>query len=315
MARTSTHPRWTFSLLLLAAGCAHEEPNSSQNSANDSPQAAASTVRISLDDLSLDVPPVLRQLPDVAKVHRHGPTDRRTHRIVHVADWHFVEKDRFADDLRSGSDQSISDEEIDRLHRDHLAEVEKVQRQQLVVLRILVQKHGLRQIWIEGLIDRDLLIFDAKISALRTVGQRLVDLRRQRDELLDEGEPDEDVQKIIAGIEEVEQQYRRDLLQIGAAGQLLLDGEIDAVLPLEDADAYAAANPVGDDGAVTLDQEKIEAREDAQVRRLLDAGPFALIILGGAHDLAGNVERLTDGKAEYIRVELAAWKQLATEIE
>ncbi len=81
------------------------------------------------------------------------------------------------------------------------------------------------------------------------------------------------------------------------------------MLPLEDEAAYRAADPVQSDGAVAIDREKNEAREDGQVRLLLDSGPFALIVLGGGHDLSENVHRLSDGQAEYIRVEVDAWKR------
>ena len=73
------------------------------------------------------------------------------------------------------------------------------------------------------------------------------------------------------------------LLRIGAAGQLLVTGELAEILPVEDTAAYDAANPIGDDGTVTLDEEKIEARQDAQVRRMLKR-EVSLVILGGAHD-------------------------------
>ena len=71
---------------------------------------------------------------------------------------------------------------------------------------------------------------------------------------------------------------------------------------LEDANTYQAANPVAEDGTVVLDPDKFEARQDAQAKRLLDGGRFALIILGGAHDLSDNLRRLSGGQAEYIRV-------------
>ena len=94
----------------------------------------------------------------------------------------------------------------------------------------------------------------------------------------------------------------------------VLSGEL-GVVPLEDADAYAAAKPVRDDGTVTFDEQKIEARQDAQVRLLLDKEPFAVIVLGGDNDLSDNVKRLSDGKAEYLRVEVEAWKRVAGEVE
>jgi hypothetical protein len=59
---------------------------------------------------------------------------------------------------------------------------------------------------------------------------------------------------------------------------------------------------------------KIEARQDAQAKRLLDGGRFALIILGGAHDLSDNLDRLSGGKAEYVRVATREWREVAEDV-
>ncbi|MHC4403898.1 MAG: hypothetical protein ACYTG0_29930 [Planctomycetota bacterium] len=88
-----------------------------------------------------------------------------------------------------------------------------------------------------------------------------------------------------------------------------MEGKIKAVLPAEEAKAYEAADPVAKDGTVVLDSVKIEARQDAQVKRLLGGGRFALIILGGAHDLSDNLDRLSRGQAEYIRVATKGWQE------
>lgn len=286
-------------MLLLVCGCAEHQVHSNHPSQP-----------VLLSDLGADVLPLLRQLPNVVEVERHGSSLQPTHRIIHIADWHFVPKDDFAADLRSLSTEPISDEEITRLQAEFLDEVELVQQQQIELLRTLIQKNGLDRIHVEGLGENEEFIFHAKVSALRKVGQELVDLKKENEELFALGDPDDDTRKIIESIKEIEAQHRSDLLHLGAAGQLLLNGEIEAVLPLEDADVHAASNPVNEDGSVTLDQEKIEAREDAQVRLLLDGWPVAVIILGGAHDLSDNVERLSGGTAEYIRVEVKAWKQI-----
>ena len=42
-------------------------------------------------------------------------------------------------------------------------------------------------------------------------------------------------------------------------------------------------------------------RHDAQVKPALKNGPFALIILGSAHDLPASVKRLPGGNCEYLR--------------
>ena len=263
-----------------------------------------------IDDLSTNIVPLLRQLPNVVEVKHKVLSDKPTHRIIHIADWHFVPKADYAADLRSLSTEPISDEEIARHHAELLDEVELIQNQQIELLRTLIQQHGLKRIHVEGLAEKEEFIFDAKVSALRKIGLELVELRNEKEQLLALGDPDVDTRKIIYGIEEIEAQHRSDLLQLGAAGRLLLNGEIEGVLPLDDADAHAASNPVSDDGLVALDQEKIEAREDAQVRLMLGNGPVAVIILGGAHDLSDNLERLSSAKAEYIRVEVKAWKEI-----
>ncbi len=289
-------------LMLLACGCAEHEVHTNE------PERPAD-----LFDLSDDAIPLLRQLPNVVEVVRHGPTLPPTHRIIHIADWHFVPKDEYAADLRSLSTETVSDEEIDRRYAELLDEVELIQQQQIELLRSLIQKHGVKQIHVEGLAEKEEFIFDAKVSSLRKVGLELVELKKEKEQLFALGDPDDDTQKIIKGIEEIEAQHRSDLLHLGAAGRLLLSGEIEAVLPLEDADTHSASNPVKEDGSVSLDHEKIEAREDAQVRLVLDGGPVAVIILGGAHDLSDNLERQSDGKAEYIRVKVKAWKQIGWE--
>lgn len=94
--------------------------------------------------------------------------------------------------------------------------------------------------------------------------------------------------------------HREDLLQIGAAGRLLLAGEIDEVLPLEDHAAWRAANPINP-GKVEIDKGTNEQRERAMVRRLLKT-ERAVIVVGAAHDLrkqipAGTKYRVVNVKA------------------
>ena len=52
----------------------------------------------------------------------------------------------------------------------------------------------------------------------------------------------------------------------GGGGRLLISGELEDVLPLEDAAALEKAKPITPSGRMKLDPQKIEARHDAQVR-------------------------------------------------
>ena len=65
---------------------------------------------------------------------------------------------------------------------------------------------------------------------------------------------------------------------------------------------------MGDDGKVTLDRAKIEAREDAMVKRLLRQ-PVSIVVLGRTHDLTDNVKRMAG--VEYVRVEVNALREFA----
>lgn len=250
----------------------------------------------------------LRKLPHVAAVEQSGP-DKPSHRIIHIADWHYVEQAAFAADMRSQGAWSVGEEEISRRYLTFLSDVEAVQDQQFALLSRLAKDHKLKGVYVEGLAERDMSIFKAKVRALRKVERDLAELRKEKAELIALGEPDEETRGIVTAINELEQEHRRRLLQLGAAGRLLVTGELETALPLEDAAARAAANPVTKDGRIDLNQARNQAREDAQVRLLLAGESVSVIILGGGHDLADNVERLSGGRAQYIRVKLKAWQR------
>lgn len=132
--------------------------------------------------------------------------------------------------------------------------LERIQRQQMDAIR----KLEVREVWIEGQSDETIDDFRKHLLKLRDVK-------------LPEG--DSPTEQIIRDT------YYEDLLQIGAAGRLLMAGEIDDVLPLEDHKAWRAAKPVG--GAI--DEAANEARERAMAKRLPSR---AVIVLGMDHDLS-----------------------------
>jgi hypothetical protein len=61
---------------------------------------------------------------------------------------------------------------------------------------------------------------------------------------------------------------RDDLLQLGAPGRLLMAGELDAVLPADDAKLLDAGDPVKGD-KIEFNPQAVEARERATVKLLL----------------------------------------------
>ncbi|MFH1266697.1 MAG: hypothetical protein ABIK89_13285 [Planctomycetota bacterium] len=207
----------------------------------------------------------------------------------------------------------ISDAEIDDLYEKFLLEVELVQIEQKALLRCLIEHHRLRRVFCEGLTKEDMLFYKLKIAALRRVEKQIPEVKDQIEEaactlaeMEKAGDEDSDDYRLAAAIkaefESLLYQHRLDLLRVGAAGQLFMAGELEEVVPVDDEELLARAYPVTEDGKVNLDQEVIEARQDAQVRAMIEAGRFALVILGGAHDLADNVRKLVGHEGDYVRV-------------
>lgn len=263
-----------------------------------------------IDDSGTVVVDLLRGLPGVVRVEVGVRADQPTCRIVHLRDWHFVPKDLYALDMKTATGRELTDDEIDRLHRELLLQVEAVQLEQMALLRCLVKHHGLKRLHCEGLTAKDLPNYKEKIAVLREMDRtQISELRNQLAEvreLLKGTDPNSDrhakVKKIEAEVCALIDQYRLQLLELGAPGRLLIAGEIDDVLPLDDADLLDRAKPVTPEGKIRLDKEKVKARNDAQVKAVMDGGGFGLIVLGGAHDLSDSVRRLGQGRCEYVRV-------------
>jgi hypothetical protein len=111
-------------------------------------------------------------------------------------------------------------------------------------------------------------------------------------------------------IAELQHGHRLQLLEVGAAGRLAVEG-LAEVLPLEDVRVFEAGYPFRPDGSFDLDPAKLRPRHDAQVRAALVSGPVAVIVLGASHDLTDSVRRLGDGSTEYIQVTMNAVKRFA----
>jgi hypothetical protein len=73
------------------------------------------------------------------------------------------------------------------------------------------------------------------------------------------------------------EEQRFALLEIGAAGRLLVSGELEEVLPLEDAELLDAAGPILTNGKMTCDAAKLQSRQGAMVRPALATDHEAVI--------------------------------------
>lgn len=273
---------------LTLAGCNGPAPDPHSTQAGDIP-SGVDKAHGAIDATAL------RGLPGAAGVEVLVSAPRPANRIIHILDWHFVPRDLYAPDLRQAAGRQLSDREVDDRFRELVREVDAVQQDQEVILDALATRHDLRRVLVEGLTPKGVANYREVLSVFKATEDRIARLRESAAGL-DPRPADIDHQ-----VETMTRDLRERSLEYGAAGRLMGRGLID-VLPLDDADLLEAAKPVQPDGTVRFDPEKVEARHDGQVRRALAAGPCAVLVLGGAHDLSASVRRLGGGSTEYIRV-------------
>lgn len=197
----------------------------------------------SRDPLSLDAMPHAKSV-----ISYHRAEKPVTRRIIQLDDWHFVPRDAFAADLRS-QDPAVTADAIEDAYLRHLADVECVQAEQLLVLRHLAKRFEVDRIYLEGFAVEEIDDLAAMLVAL------------------DAGDAD-----------------RETRLQLGAAGQMWCDDEIAHVLPAESRASLAAAKPTnGNLAAATSDQ-----RHKTIVATIGEA-PTVIVVLGAAHDLTNVI--------------------------
>jgi hypothetical protein len=247
---------------------------------------------------------ILRQLPGAAQVETLVACDRPTHRIIHLRDWHLVARDDYLRAVQAASGQPINDGEADLLMQELRLQVELVQAEQLRALRCLVERHGLNQVLSENASAQGIADFRAHLAELRTADADLARLAKSRAELKGHAA---DFDRELAALRH---QHFQDLLAVGAAGRIAVEGLAD-VLPLEDDRVFEADYPFRPDGSFDMDPTKLRPRHDAQVRAALASGPVTVIVLGASHDLSESVHRLGDGSTEYIQVTMKAVERFA----
>jgi hypothetical protein len=106
-------------------------------------------------------------------------------------------------------------------------------------------------------------------------------------------------------------QHKHRLLEMGASGRLLITGELEEVLPLDNADLLEQAKPITPEGKVQMDPVKLTARREGQVRAVLEKRAFGLIVLDGVHDLSDSIRRLGRNRCEYIRVTTSRFREFS----
>ena len=255
-----------------------------------------------IDDLTVSVVEALKQLPDVVDVEVKVRVEKPTQRIVHLRDWHFITRDAFGIDAQNSSENELTEEVINHHYGHFLLQVDAIQTEQLAILRRLIKDHDLKRIFVEGLSAEEMPNYLERVAIFRDLEENQIPkLRKQLQEARDLKSKEIEQQAL-----QMLDEHSVRLLQIGAAGRLLLAGEIEEVLPLEDSLLHDEADPITG-SKIHFDRDKVRAREDAHVKAVLDKGPFGLVILGGSHDLGESVRQHVG--CEYIQVTTKRFKE------
>jgi hypothetical protein len=256
----------------------------------------------------------LRQTPGVVRVEELVSSQHPTHRIIHIRDWHYIPRDLFTIDVQDANGGKLTEEEVSRLYQQYLEEVEALQVEQMDFLRHLASRYGIRQVLKEAVTQANHEPYKVQVEGLREMeSTEIPKLRKQLAEVealaKGVGDNSEELPGIEANIRHLLGEHQARLLEVGAAGRLLMAGEIDAVLPLDDEELLDKANPITAQGKVRFDRRRVRAREDFMVAEALKHGPVAVIVLGGDHDLTESVRKLGQGGCEYLRVTLRGYPE------
>lgn len=218
----------------------------------------------------------LEHCPGVVDVTTAGPAD--TPCIIHILDWHYIDRERFEADAAVAEGRALTRVEADTAFSRFLDDVAELQAEQGTILAWILSRTNVDTVGVEGLVPSDVELF-GYLARLAWKRDTLPAMR----------------------------------LNAGAAGRALADGRIRVVLPIEEGAKHAAADPFDDDTEFRdVADDALHERDEAIVRALLAGDrPVTVVVLGGAHDLETEILRQSDGRRRYVRVAARKFRSLA----
>lgn len=256
----------------------------------------------SIDDLTISATELFAQSSDVGDVEVAVYAPRPTHRIIHILDSHYLTRERYRRSNQPPSEEGYS---------QYLDAVVRLQASQRKLLLWLTDKHCLRRIFVEGM-SRETQHRSAEwVKWIRQhreeaagVGAAITELRVRLEKAEQDGKNVEELSHRI----QLAETLRKQVLVLGAAGQVAVERSQISLLPPEDQEVRRAARKEYREGR-TMGPAN-DMRQEAIVRNLLRRGPCSVIVLGRAHDLSDAVNHLGQGQCEYIRVTPKCYPQV-----
>jgi hypothetical protein len=248
-----------------------------------------------INELSVQAVQILARSADVAKIEVLLTAPQPTYRIVHIADWHYFPREDYR--VLYGRVRGEASEEG---YSDYVRQVERLQEAQLRLLCWLVDGHGLREVFQEGISASTLEKFVAgnekswrkwhdSQSRIRAITSQF---RSKIDQMEAQGKDATDLRKSKRDAE----RYVEWGHSAGCVRELLIIRPTVTLRALEDDDALQKTNHLRPWGP------EADEREAAIVRNLLARPGCAVVVLGGGHDLSKHIKRLVGNRCEYVRV-------------
>ena len=112
-------------------------------------------------------PASLEGLHVVHSVEVTPAKSKRTRQIIHIENWHFVDRAAFIADLDTEAGKPLTEEQIEFEWAAFLDDVEAVQTDQQKLIQELVKSHGVKSVYLEGLTDADMDEYRKLAAALK----------------------------------------------------------------------------------------------------------------------------------------------------
>lgn len=237
-----------------------------------------------INDLQISAVDVISGLPGVSSV-TVSDTDQPTSRIIHLISLAVPSKADFLIVLKQMADGGVSQSQLDSLFDEYLLQVKLVQIEDVVIMRCLAERHGLRRIYIESTGQRDFTLSWDRVKSI-PAGK---DAARERDSHLEMTGPG----------------LWADALKSGYLGELQ-DWQIADVSPRSSDAAVAIPvyRKINDKWRIV--HQRGDQTMAAEVKLML-VNDRSCLIVGDANDFSESVSRVAGDKCEYIRVYTKRW--------
>lgn len=224
--------------------------------------------------------------------------------VIQLLDMHYISWDQYLGWVKTHDTDIVARGRggLRAQYQSDMHEIEALQLEHESIIRDITTRFGMAVVYVEGLVADD-PVTNEFLMAVRGGERHLHEVART-------------VPRVNDFLKKFEAAKPSGLsstdwfkLSRGAPASLFLSGKLNTIEPVERSTAlYTYRWGLG--GRLLYSKDADEAREDAIASTLLKGQMPVLIVLGGGHDLNDNLQRLSAGTCDYLRVKSDAYYAL-----